>query len=294
MLMISSSATAVCALVCPGWIWSTLTQIVITAVRRACWRLVKQETSTKDDKSPVTAGDFPAQAVVNTILHRTFTDDPIVGEEDASDLRILRDRIIELANETLTAELHPGEKTADQLLDAIDRESYTGVKGREWHVDPRPHHGTKGFLRGEQRTVCLVLLVDTCVELRLMDCLNSPFPLAPAAASSSPSGAPAKLTIPTLTQETLNFLESRVGQVLGVTRAPTRMDSQAKYCSLARGDGGVYLRMPDHAAGAILVEEAGGRTLGENYGIVASGKDVHPKVIAAIKQAKAEEGQSQL
>ena len=38
-----------------------------------------------------------------------------------------------------------------------------------------------------------------------------------------------------------------------------------------------------------------GRTLGENFGVVASGKDVLPKVIAAIKQAKAEEeAQSQL
>ena len=35
-----------------------------------------------------------------------------------------------------------------------------------------------------------------------------------------------------------------MAQVLGVTRPPTRMDSQAKYCALARGDGGVYLRMP--------------------------------------------------
>ncbi|KAI1781968.1 3(2),5-bisphosphate nucleotidase HAL2 [Ganoderma leucocontextum] len=349
--------------------------IVITAVRRACLltasvfsQLVKQETLTKDDKSPVTVGDFPAQAVVNTILNRTFTDDPIVCEEDASDLRVesgttLRDRSIELANETLTGELHPGEKeewglgpnhgrTADQLLDAIDRGNYNGGRtGRMWALDPID--GTKAFLRGEQYAVCLALLVDARVELGVMGCPNLP---VSAADPSGPrgcifvavreqgtyqlpldnpfaawEGARTKLTIPTFTQETLNFLESvekahaklrfnqRVGQVLGVTRAPTRMDSQAKYCSLARGDGGVYLRMPvgtgyrekiwDHAAGAILVEEAGGvisdgrgepldfglgRTLGENYGVVASGKDVHPKVIAAIKQAKSQEGQSQL
>ena len=53
-------------------------------------------------------GDFSAQAVINAILNRTFPDDPIVGEEDAADLRVdsgraLRDRIVELANETLTA-----------------------------------------------------------------------------------------------------------------------------------------------------------------------------------------------
>ena len=96
-------------------------------------------------------GDFSAQAVINTILNRTFPDDPIVGEEDAADLReesgkALRDRIVELANETLTAELQPGEKeewglgpnharTADQLLDAIDRGNYEGGRtGREWSI----------------------------------------------------------------------------------------------------------------------------------------------------------------
>ena len=45
----------------------------------------------------------------------------------------------------------------------------------------------------------------------------------------------------------LSFNE-RVGQILGVTRQPTRMDSQAKYCSIARGDGAVYLRMPTGTA----------------------------------------------
>ena len=66
----------------------------------------------------------------------------------------------------------------------------------------------------------------------------------------------------------------------------------------------------DHAPGAVLVEEAGGvisdgrgepldfglgRTLGENFGVVAAGRDVHAKVVAAVKQAKVEEGaQSQL
>ena len=67
--------------------------------------------------------------------------------------------------------------------------------------------------------------------------------------------------------------------------------------------------MQDYAAGAILMEAGGiiscgrgellyfglGRTLGENFGVVAAGKDVHAKVIAAIKQAQAEEEvQSQL
>ena len=116
-------------------------QVAIAAVRRACSltasvfnKLVKNETLTKDDKSPVTGrfqsldvrfrhliglhhivGDFSAQAVVNTILGHAFPDDRIVGEEDAADMRAesgvgLRNRIVELANETITAPLQPGEE----------------------------------------------------------------------------------------------------------------------------------------------------------------------------------------
>ena len=142
-----------------------------------------------------------------------------------------------------------------------------------WTLDPID--GTKGFLRGEQYAVCLALLVDARVQLGVMGCPNLP---VSASHPDGPRGcifvgvpgqgayqlplddplssAGTKLTIPPVTIETLNFLESvekahsklsfneRVGQILGVTRAPTRMDSQAKYCALAGGDGGVYLRMP--------------------------------------------------
>ena len=76
------------------------------------------------------------------MLHRVFPGDPIVGEEDAADLRTesgvkLRDRIIELANEALAGDLGIGDnaewgigpghaKTPEELLDAIDRGNYAG------------------------------------------------------------------------------------------------------------------------------------------------------------------------
>lgn len=87
-------------------------------------------------------GDYSAQAVINAVLGRTFPDDPIVGEEDANDLRqasvsSLRTRIVELANGALAAPLTQGEKaewgvgpgiskTEDELLAAIDRGNYQG------------------------------------------------------------------------------------------------------------------------------------------------------------------------
>jgi 3'(2'), 5'-bisphosphate nucleotidase len=42
-------------------------------------KLVKQQTITKTDSSPVTVADFGAQAVVNHILFSNFPQDPIVG-----------------------------------------------------------------------------------------------------------------------------------------------------------------------------------------------------------------------
>ena len=51
-------------------------------------------------------------------------------------------------------------------------------------------------------------------------------------------------------------------QVLGVTQPPVRIDSQAKYGAMARGDAAIYLRFPhagyrekiwDHAAGSIVI-----------------------------------------
>lgn len=90
----------------------------------------------------ILVGDYSAQAVVNTILGRAFPTDPIVGEEDAAELRqgsgeTLGNRIVTLANEALAADLGadetsewglgPGQtRTPDELLDAIDRGSDQG------------------------------------------------------------------------------------------------------------------------------------------------------------------------
>jgi hypothetical protein len=59
--------------------------------------------SETSDANLISVGDYSAQAVVNTILGRAFPTDPIVGEEDAAELRqdtgdALRNRIVTLAN----------------------------------------------------------------------------------------------------------------------------------------------------------------------------------------------------
>ncbi|KIJ34980.1 hypothetical protein M422DRAFT_61331 [Sphaerobolus stellatus SS14] len=175
-------------------------QVAISAVLRACSltssvfnKLVKNETVTKNDKSPVTVADYSAQAVISAILARAFPDDPIVGEEDTKTLRgdasaevqLLKDRITSLANDALREPLKLGDDkawrigpdtpvlTTEELLDAIDRGNHPGgPSGRLWTVDPID--GTKGFLRGEQYAVCLALIVDSEVKVGVIGCPNLP------------------------------------------------------------------------------------------------------------------------
>ncbi|KAK0522542.1 3'(2'),5'-bisphosphate nucleotidase [Tilletia horrida] len=364
--------------------------VAISAVVRACsltskvfHSLVTAETVTKKDKSPVTVGDFSAQAVVNTVLAAHFPQDAIVGEEDSADLRgegedkvKLRQQIYDLANEALARPEQdcPAEQVqenkwgsakvdTEQLLKAIDRgNSAGGRSGRMWALDPID--GTKGFLRGGQYAVCLALIVDGQVELGVMGCPNLPHDAAspkpkegdPDAKSRSDLGVifvavrgqgafqrpinssvltPIKmrsLKADATSLASASFCESveaghssqgtnaRIAELLGIKSAPVRMDSQAKYASISRGDGDFYLRLPvgdgsyqekiwDHAAGALLVEEAGGRvsdlagrpldfgqgrTLKANKGVIAAfaGEDVHSKVLEAVQQAVKEEGRA--
>jgi 3'(2'), 5'-bisphosphate nucleotidase len=106
---------------------------------------------------------------------------------------------------------------------------------------------------------------------------------------------------------------ARVAALLGITAAPLRMDSQAKYGVVARGEASIYLRLPrraayreriwDHAAGSLLVREAGGevtdaygrpldftcgRTLERNEGIVATNGRLHRDVLAAVRRVLAD------
>jgi 3'(2'), 5'-bisphosphate nucleotidase len=98
---------------------------------------------------------------------------------------------------------------------------------------------------------------------------------------------------------------------LGIASPPLRLDSQAKYGIVARGQAEIYLRMPtgadyrekiwDHAAGALIVEEAGGvitdingrplefhhgRELTANRGIVATNGRFHGRVLEALNRRK--------
>ena len=100
---------------------------------------------------------------------------------------------------------------------------------------------------------------------------------------------------------------AQIAKILNVTNEPFRIDSQCKYAVIASGEASIYLRLPtrkdyeekiwDHAAGSIIVEEAGGkvtdcngnpldfslgRTLKSNKGIISTNGLIHDKVIDAV------------
>ena len=318
-------------------------------------------TLNKSDASPVTIGDFGAQALIISALQHNFPDDEIVAEEEAKDLREnskTREQVWELVQNAKLSDSSAEEvlggsvKSVDSMLDIIDKgDSKGGSKGRIWAIDPID--GTKGFLRGGQYAVCLALMVDGDVKVGVLGCPNLPvsdseplregigadasdeegkfgvlFSAVQGKGSQSRSLSKGSVTqahdihmksITNISEAT--FCESveaghssqgdaaAIANKLGITKPSVRMDSQAKYGSIARGAGDLYLRLPvrkdyvekiwDHAAGDLIVREAGGqvtdvdgnrldfsqgRTLVKNKGVIAAPKDVHSKVIEAVKE----------
>mmetsp|Transcript_19477 Transcript_19477/g.66221 ORF Transcript_19477/g.66221 Transcript_19477/m.66221 type:complete len:424 (-) Transcript_19477:235-1506(-) len=79
--------------------------------------------------------------------------------------------------------------------------------------------------------------------------------------------ATAKFCEPVMKANSSQSFTSSVAGALGITSKPLRIYSMVKYASVARGDAEVFMKFPkagyrekvwDHAAGAIVVEEAGG------------------------------------
>jgi len=288
----------------------------------------------KEDKSPVTVADFGAQALVSDHLAATFPHDLLVGEEDSSLLRKPENARLK---ETVMkhVRLISSRLKDKDIFAALDRgNAEGGSKGRFWALDPID--GTKGFLRGDQYAVALALIEDGRVRLGVLGCPSLPLLSLQGQGGSLFVGVRGqgsairdidrdeerKITVADIANpsdalfcesfESAHSSHDDMGEIvklLGVGRPPLRMDSQAKYGILARGDGTVYLRLPtkkayvekiwDHAAGCILVEEAGGKvtdlagapldfshgkTLVKNKGVIATNSKLHEVVLSAVQR----------
>jgi 3'(2'), 5'-bisphosphate nucleotidase len=287
----------------------------------------------KKDKSPVTVADFGAQAIICQALAAAFPDDPVVGEEDAKELRKP-----EMA-ETLTKVTHyvqalSPNATPEDVTGWIDHGNGQ-VSPRYWTLDPID--GTKGFLRQDQYAVALALVENGEVKVGVLACPAMPLDggqtgalyvaVRGEGATMIPlsGGEPQRLQVVTADDvANFRFVESveaahgdqskqnAIAQAVGITTESFRVDSQAKYGIVASGKAALYLRLPspkypdyreniwDHAAGAIVVEEAGGRVsdmygqplnfaegskMMNNRGVVVSNGTIHDQVIAALAES---------
>ena len=312
-------------------------QIAIDAVLEAmqlCERVQAEMVSTdaiqKMDRSPVTVADFGSQALVCKAIGDAFPEDAIVAEEDAQALRenaTLLERVTDYVNyfakETVSS---------DTVCNWID--SGSGEVGQHfWTLDPID--GTKGFLRRDQYAIALAYIVDGIVRLGVLGCPNLPYRLKDTDMEQrgclfvAIRGEGTRLYTKTgdfleqvhVSEEVHRFAESvesthgdsnahsQIAKALGITESPVQMDSQAKYGIVSRGEASLYIRLPnpaypdyreciwDHAAGMIVVQEAGGtvtdangaplnflsgKRMHENRGIVATNGKLHKHVLNAL------------
>ncbi len=284
----------------------------------------------KKDKSPVTVADFGSQAIICKALKEVFPNTPIVGEEDSRTLRqddqkATVNKITDYVKEVIDT------ATTTNVLDWIDYGNGE-VSNRFWTLDPID--GTKGFLRQDQYAIALALIEDGEVKFGILGCpalsfddseTGFIFVAIKGEGSYRMSIAGGKMTkLQVVSSEDVSrfrFVESveashgdqeqqnAIAQAVGITSESVRVDSQAKYGIVSSGEAALYLRLPspkypnyreniwDHAAGAIVVEEAGGKVtdmygkpldfataskMNDNRGVVVSNGGIHNSVLKAL------------
>ena len=316
----------------------------VAAVRAAatiCQRVQAQitpESLEKKDRSPVTIADFASQATVCRAIADVFPDDPIVGEEDSTELQTADNAVfLTRVREELAAAGIEGDD--EQVCSWIDLGNGT-ASDRFWTLDPID--GTKGFLRGEQYAISLALIINGEITVAVVGCPNlsqtpdstdGPGSLlfavkgqgafvtsieggsfvaaaaSPIRVSTSSTWSEARLCESVESGHSSHSRSAQIAESLGITKPPVRLDSQAKYAVVARGEADVYLRLPtrkdyqekiwDHAGGVLVVQEAGGtvtdvdgkplefthgRELSVNRGVVVTNGPLHESVIEVLAQ----------
>lgn len=313
--------------------------VAVDAVREAAalCQAVQSDLSSgvleKEDRTPVTVADFGSQALICRALREAFPEDPVIAEEDASALRT-EDNADVLHQVVRRVQATCPDADREAVCDWIDHGNAQHYHDRFWTLDPID--GTKGFVRGDQYAIALALVIDGRPQVVALGCPNLPDDLDDPSstghiftairgegaiqvpidgigepevihASAVQDVSDAQFCDSFVSAHSSHDTALDVGQRLGIAKEPVRMDSQAKYALVARGDVEIYFRLPrtsnyteriwDHAAGMLVVEEAGGRVtdvdgrdldfrhghlLEENRGIVASNGAFHEKLLDTL------------
>lgn len=288
----------------------------------------------KQDRSPVTVADFGSQAIICRTIREAFPEDGLVAEEDSTELKepAYQKTLEQVVH--YVREFFP-DASAEEVCAWIDL-GRPSLGRRFWTLDPID--GTKGFLRGDQYAIALALIEEGQIQLGLMACPNLHTEIEGSGGKRGclflglrgvgsfqidlEDGRERPISVSQVFRpEEGTWVESvepdhadhrthrKIAERLGMVRPPIKMDSQAKYGIVARGETCLYLRAPspsepdyrekiwDHAAGAIIAEEAGGKVtdfngnpldfslgihLERNRGILVSNGRFHERVLEAL------------
>ncbi len=293
------------------------------------------EAIEKAGKEPVTIADFSLQAIVHSYLLANFPDDGAISEEKSDDFTQLAEAEQQAAVLKYVGKALDRALRLNQISMFLDY-GEGSTSNRVWTVDPID--GTKGFIRGDQFAVAIALLVNGIPTVAALCCPALPYnpgeetPRGAISIAVRGEGAtiepmdgsdirPLKVSdaINPAIMRTLESVEAahtdhdfnhQVLGAVGIAGDPVRIDSQAKYLVVADGRAEIYIRTVkkagyneriwDHAAGALIVVEAGGTvtdldgkpldfTLGDklyqNSGILATNGPAHDALVAALAEA---------
>ncbi|GAB4467845.1 MAG: 3'(2'),5'-bisphosphate nucleotidase [Anaerolineae bacterium] len=288
----------------------------------------------KAGKEPVTIADYGAQAVILHHIAQRFPDDCTLAEERAAEFLELatasqQHQVVHYVGEALGH--HVSISDVARWLDF----GCSSPLDRVWVVDPID--GTKGFLRGEQFAVAVALIVNGEPLVGALACPLLPFdPAEPdntggvIAVAVKGQGATIEplnggYARPLHVSDVSDIRRARVVESVepghtdheynervlahsGVGGEIVRIDSQAKYVVVADGRAEIYIRHSghadyrekvwDHAAGYLIVQEAGGQVtdldgrsldfsqglrLNNNRGVLATNGAVHGALLETIK-----------
>lgn len=304
---------------------------------RAVQQSLDPLTLAKDDRSPVTVADFASQALVARALLEAFPHDPLVGEEDAAALRdpanaerlrqvharvsaevpVSPDDVLRFIDRGATSDTQPRQWVLDPvdgtkgflraeqyavalalLVDGVVQVAVLACPNLPLRPDGAPDPAA---------TVGTVFFAVRGAGSHAAP-LYEPGPSHPIHVSSRTDPSSLRVCESVESAHTAHDRSAELARRLGLTAPAVRLDSQAKYGVVARGHADLYLRLPtrpgyhekvwDHAAGALVVQEAGGtvtdvdgrpldfgrgRELRANRGVVASHGPCHDLVVATLR-----------
>ncbi len=258
---------------------------------------------TKGDDSPVTFADFASQAVVANALRARLGGVTLVAEEGSAYLRDPEHAAALRSAARVAGLVWPGVGESE-LLEAIDLGGAEPPSNGEgfWTLDPID--GTKGFVRGEQYSVCLAYIREGEPVIAALGCPNlpasydAPFhardgagqlflavqgrgvrvaranapddPPTPLRVAGHASGARSCRSVDASHSD--HDAATRVLRAVGAGGEPLRLDSQCKYAVVARGQAEVYLRLPRRGGAYIerIWDHAPGALIAREMGCVVS------------------------